>query len=236
MKKCLIIGGGIAGLTAASILSSKKIPVTIIESSPKFGGRTYSIKDPNSEDIIDNGQHILMGCYDDTLSLIRLIGAEKKFYYQKNLELNFLTSNRKEFLINASYLFYPFNLLVGILNYNVLDTFDKYRLIGFMLKLPFMNKKLLRNLSVADWLKEQNQNDRIIETFWEILCVGALNTNSNKASAQIFYNILMKIFFAGNKASTIILPKYGLTESIINPALFLIKMNNGSLITSETIN
>ena len=61
MKNCLVIGGGIAGLTAASILTSKNISVTLLEASPKLGGRTYSFKDPETKTTIDNGQHILMG-------------------------------------------------------------------------------------------------------------------------------------------------------------------------------
>jgi len=111
MKRCLIIGGGIAGLTAASILSSKKIPVTLIESSPKLGGKTYSFMDEVSGEVIDNGQHIIMGCYKETLSFVRLIGADKNFKYQKNLILNFLDYNFKEYILQATNLFYPLNLL-----------------------------------------------------------------------------------------------------------------------------
>ena len=235
MNKCLIIGSGIAGLNAASILSSKKFPVTILESSPKFGGRTYSYKDPDSNDMIDNGQHILMGCYDDTINFLKLVRAEKNFNFQNYLEVNFLTSDRKEYSIKASSLFYPLNLLAAVLNYNVLDFMDKLRLIGFMLKLPFISRGSLKNISVSTWLVEQNQNDRIIKALWEILCVGALNTSTDKASAEMFHNILMKIFFAGNKASRIILPKLGLTESVIDPALAFINSNNGKIICSETV-
>jgi squalene-associated FAD-dependent desaturase len=235
MKKCLIIGSGIAGLTAASILSSKKIKVTILESSPKFGGRTYSFLDSNSNSVIDNGQHILMGCYKDTLDLIKLIGAEKNFNFQKNLEVYFLTSERKEYKINASSIIYPLNLLGAILNYNILDIMDKINLIGLLLKLPFIRKSSLKNLSVLDWLREQNQNEKIIQALWEILCIGTLNTSPDKASAEVFYQILIKMFYNGNFASTIILPKYGLTESLIDPALSYIKLNSGQVISSETV-
>ncbi len=235
MKKCLIIGSGIAGLTAASILSSKKIQVTLLESSPKFGGRTFSFKDSESGETIDNGQHILMGCYQDTLSFLKLIEAENNFLYQENLVVNFLTDDRKEYSIRASTLPYPINLLLAIFNYNVLDTNDKFRFIGLIIKLPFISTKSLQNLSVSDWLNKENQTNNIIKSFWEILCVGALNTNMYKASAKIFYEVLMKIFFQGNMASTIIVPKYGLSESIIDPALSFIKKNGGKIISSEAV-
>ena len=102
MKRCLIIGGGIAGLTAASILSSKKISVTLIESSPKLGGRTYSFMDEVSGEIIDNGQHIMMGCYKETLSFLRLIGADKNFIYQNKLEVDFIDYGFKKYKLHAS--------------------------------------------------------------------------------------------------------------------------------------
>ncbi|HEX7357312.1 MAG TPA: oleate hydratase, partial [Ignavibacteriaceae bacterium] len=235
MKKCLIIGGGISGLTAASILSSKKIQVTLIESSPKAGGRTYSFIDKESDSLIDNGQHILMGCYNEALNFVRLIGAESNFEYQKNLYLKFLDKSNKQFKIDASKYFYPFNLLSAVFNYGVFDLRDKFTFILFLLKLPFYSKKYIQNYNVKEWLEKENQNKKLIKNFWEILCVGALNSNLEKASAMVFYEILLKIFFKGNFASTIILPKYGLSESIINPAILFVEKNNGKIILSQTV-
>ncbi|MDP2362923.1 MAG: oleate hydratase [Ignavibacteria bacterium] len=235
MKRCLIIGGGIAGLTAASILSSKNISVTVLESSPKLGGRTYSFLDKTTDTIIDNGQHIMMGCYKDTLSFIKLIGAEGNLEYQKNLSLKFLDRGKKEFQINADSYFYPINLLFAILNYNVLKTSEKISFLLFIAKLPLVSKRSIKNLTVKDWLEKENQDFNVIKNFWEILCTGALNTNLEKASALVFYDVLIQIFFKGNFASTIILPKYGLSESLINPAEKFIKKNNGQVILSETV-
>jgi squalene-associated FAD-dependent desaturase len=235
MKRCLIIGGGIAGLNAASILTSKKIPVTLIESSPKPGGRTYSFLDKDTDTVIDNGQHIMMGCYSDTLSFVKLIGAENNFDYQKNLTLNFLHKSKKHYRLNANVYFYPVNLLYAILRYNILSTNEKFSFIGFILKLPFLSERSLRNLNVKEWLVKENQSVNAIKYFWEILCVGALNTSLEKASALIFYKILMQIFLKGNFASTIILPKHGLSESLIDSAIFFIVKNGGKIIPSETV-
>ena len=235
MKRCLIIGGGLAGLTAASILSSKNFSVTLIESSPKLGGRTYSLKDKETDKIIDNGQHILMGCYKETFSLLKLIGAENNFDYQKNLFLKFIDRNKNQFQINAGISFYPFNLFIAILNYDVLNFSDKILFIKFLLKLPLLSKNSLRKLTVREWLEIENQNSEIIKGFWEILCVGALNNNLESASAIVFYDALIQIFFKGNFASTIILPKYGLSESIINPASSFIKKNGVAILLSESV-
>jgi squalene-associated FAD-dependent desaturase len=235
MKRCLIIGGGIAGLTAASILSSKKIPVTLIESSPKLGGRTYSFMDEVSGEIIDNGQHIMMGCYKETLSFLTLIGANENFIYQTKLKVDFIDYGFKKYKLHASNLFYPLNLFAGFLNYNAFTTGDKIRFFKFIVKLPFVSKKRLSNFSVKQWLNDENQSEKLIKSFWEILCVGSLNSNLEKASAQIFADVLKQIFFTGNFSSTIILPKLGLTESIIDPAFQFIKRNGGEIISSDNI-
>lgn len=235
MNRCLIIGGGIAGLTAASILASKKIPITLLESSPKLGGRTYSFIDSETNTTIDNGQHILMGCYSETLKFMKLINAEDNFEYQRNLRLNLIGRDKTEYKIESSKVFYPFNLLFAIANYNAFTISDKFLFIKFLLKLLFLTKKSIKHFNVAEWLKSENQNDGMIKKFWEILCIGALNTSIYKASAVVFYDILIQIFFRGNFASTIILPKKGLTESIIDPAVAFIRSNGGEIITSKTV-
>lgn len=235
MKKCLVIGGGIAGLSAASVLSSNNIKVTLVEASPKLGGRTYSFQDYEYGDVIDNGQHILMGCYDYTMSLLKLIGAENNFIYQDNLKLVFIDEYKSVSKIDASKFFYPFNLLTAFINYEKITSLEKLRFFGLVIRLPLLSKKSLSNLTVNQWLKEENQSDNIIGSFWEILCVGAMNTSSDKASALLFHNILLKIFFGGNQASKIVLPKFGLSQSIIEPAFEYIRNNDGKINLSESV-
>ena len=235
MNHVLIIGGGIAGLTAASILTSKKIPVTLLEASPKLGGRTYSFFDPDTNSRIDNGQHILMGCYRDTLQFIKLVKAENNFHYQKNLKLYFVTKNNSEYIIDASKGVYPFNLLYALYNYGAFSSNDKITFLKFVLKLPIISKKKITKFTVSEWLAIEDQTDSLVKNFWEILCVGAMNTSIQKASALIFYNILMQIFFRGNSSSTIILPKYGLSESIVDPAVEFINSNGGLIRSSEAV-
>lgn len=235
MKRCVIIGGGLAGLSAASILSAKKNNVKLIESSPKLGGRTYSLRDKETGTELDNGQHIMMGCYKETLQFLKLVGAENNFDYQKKLFLKFIDRNKHQFEINASSSFYPLNLLKAILNFDVFTSNDKISFIILLLKLPLLSKNSLKRITVSEWLEKENQTENSIKNFWEILCVGALNTNLKKASAFVFYEVLEQIFYKGNFASTIILPKTGLSESIINPASQFLVKNGGEVILSEII-
>lgn len=235
MKKCVIIGGGFAGLSAACFLSEYGFQVKLLEASNKLGGRAYSFLDKDTNTIIDNGQHILMDCYRETLKFIKLIGAEKNFLYQNNLEVNFLEPSFKLKRLKIPDLFYPLNLLFGLLNYNALSFSDRLKVIYFFVSIPFYSDNRLKNLSAYQWLLLEKQNVKIQQALWDFLIIGALNTSPQKASAKVFKDILDEIFFKGNKAAAIILPKYGLSESYCSPAQEFIERKGGKINLSETV-
>ena len=236
MKKCVVVGGGLAGLSAAVFLADSGIQVELLEASPKLGGRTYSFKDKSTSVVIDNGQHILMGCYKNTLDFIRLIKAENNFIYQKQLKVNFLKENFKLFQLKSKNPVYPFNLISALLNYKALSLSSRLRLLKFFAKLFFYPDNSLNSLTVHQWLMQENQTEESIKSFWEILAVGTLNTGIKKASAKVFSDILKKMFLKGNKASTIILPRYGLSESFCNSAKEFIEERKGSISLLESVN
>lgn len=234
--KCLVIGGGIAGLSAAAFLANQKIHVTLLEASPKLGGRAYSYLDKNTNTIVDNGQHILMGCYNYTLKFLRLINADEKFEYQKKLKVNFVKEGLKVFHLKSFPVFYPFNMLIGLLNYKAISLKDRLRLLKVFIKLPFLESNRESNKSVEDWLIEENQTEAVQEAFWKILTVGAMNTSISKASAKIFIDVLKQIFLHGNFAATIVLPKHSLNESYVQLSADYITSSGGNVLLSEKVN
>lgn len=235
MKKVVVAGGGFAGLSVSCFLANKNFQIELIESSPKLGGRAYSFLNKESNSLIDNGQHILMGCYNETLNFLKLINAENNLIYQKRLKINFVSKNKNIFLLQAANFPYPFNLLFGLINYKAVTASDRIKIIYFFAKIFLSDVKLLQNKNVESWLDENFQNIKIKKALWEIIAVGALNTNIKKASAKIFADILKQIFFTGNFSSTIILPKYCLTSTYCLPAEKFIKSRNGNLNLSESI-
>ncbi|MGE5796370.1 MAG: hydroxysqualene dehydroxylase HpnE [Ignavibacteria bacterium] len=235
MKKCIIIGGGLAGLSSAVYLADSGFSVELIEASSKLGGRAYSFIDRETESCIDNGQHILMGCYKDTLSFFRLIGAEKNLFIQKKLEVNFLKPGFSVQKLKAFPFPYPFSLLFGLLNYKALSLNERLRLLKFFFKLYFSFSKKLENLSVFDWLEIEGQTENIQKAFWELLAVGALNTNIKKASARTFSDILKKIFFRGNKSAAIIIPGKGLSDVFCPDAGNFLKNHHGIISLNEEV-
>lgn len=235
MEKVIIIGGGFAGLSAGVFLSKAGFKVEVLEASQKLGGRAYSFTDKETNTIIDNGQHILMGCYNETLDFLNLIGAKNNFNSQKKLKVNFLKENFKVYTLEAKTNFYPFNLLSGLLNYKAITLYERFKLLSFFLKIYFYSGSLLEKISIEQWLLLEKQNENIRKAFWEILAVGSLNTNIKNASAKVFSDILKKIFFRSNKAAAIILPKFGLSEMYCLKSKEFIESRNGKIILSETV-
>ncbi len=235
MNKCIVIGGGFAGLTTAAYLVNKNLKVDLLEASPKLGGRAYSFLSKDGTTIIDNGQHILMGCYNETLRFIKMIGAKDNLIYQSELEINFLKEGFERIKLEAASFPHPFNLLFGILNYKAIGFKDRLKILKFFFKMFSYSENELKRLTVEEWLRKEKQNSRINKALWEVIAVGTLNTSIKKASAKIFSDVLKEIFLNGKFASTVILPKYGLTETYCDKAQAFIERNGGRIYTSRTV-
>lgn len=233
MRKVIIIGGGLAGLSAAVHLSKNKFKVTLLEASPKIGGRVYSFKDETTNTEIDNGQHIMLGCYNDTINFLRIIDSYRFLKIQNNLEINYLSEGKNISKLQASNLPYPFNLLIGLLRFGQLNLSEKLSLIILLIKIRFTDSDKLSGLSVNEWLKKENQSEKSIRIFWEIISIGALNTSTDKASAKIFCYILKEIFWKDKNSSRIILPSLPLSKTFCESATNFIKRNGGEVIYSE---
>lgn len=236
MSRDIVIGAGIAGLSAAVYLSAGGRRVELIEASQKPGGRAYSLTEKSTGTIIDNGQHIMMGCYYDTLKFFRMIGAYENLIIQEKLSVDFLLPQLQSVPLKAFSKIYPLNLSAGLLAYRALSIKDRLLLLRFFLVLPLVSDNDLKRKTVYDWLVQENQNERIRKAFWEILVAGALNTSTYKASAKIFKDILVEIFLKGNKAATIVIPKKGLTESYCDPAINYIGSRGGIVTMGEQVN
>ncbi|MCE1189230.1 MAG: hydroxysqualene dehydroxylase HpnE [Ignavibacteria bacterium] len=232
MKTCLIIGGGLAGLSAGVHLSRSGIQTTILERSPRLGGRASSFIDPQFERELDNGQHIIMGCYSQTLEYINLIGSQKTFQFQDALSIPYAVRGGKRYSFESTGYAYPFNLSGALFNYQALSFREQLSAASFLLKavLPFYKPD--NDLLLSDWFTQLGQGKHARNALWDFLAVGAMNTKPENASALMFRELLRRIFLKGNFATTIIMPQNSLNESLIAPAMDFIRLNGGSIYTS----
>lgn len=228
MKKTVtIIGGGIAGLSAAVFLTEKKFDVRLIESSPKLGGRAYSYYDKDKDRYFDNGQHILAGWYKNTFEYLKIIETYDKLSFQKALEINFIDKRRKVYKLKCPKVFAPLNIILGLWRYNGFTFYDKIKLMNV---LRLINKekfpdKMLREITVKDLLSELNQSDRSSKLFWNPFIYAVFNATPENVNAFIFVNVL-KIGFTKINYSNLVIPNINLNNLLINDAVKYLQNND----------
>lgn len=244
MKKIIVAGGGLAGLSVAVFLSRENYPVTLLESSRKLGGRAYSAPvrftpaAGNSEILeleIDNGQHILMGCYDYTLPFIRIIGSYQKLLIQKRLSVEYTDERGASHTLRERALIYPLGLLQGILSYSYLSAAQKLRLLFFLSKLPFIDPRKYDGKSVTDLLSKYRQTGKIYSGMWEPVTIGAMNSQPEKADAGLFIRMLKQIFLRDGFSSRIMVPAVPFRELYTADSESYIQKNGGEVIKGEGI-
>jgi len=230
MKKVIIIGGGFAGLSAAAELSSAGFHVTLIEQRRFLGGRAYSFIDKNTGLELDNGQHILMGCYENTFRFLEKIGVINKLYFQKDLCVNFLDTNGTVYRLNCLPLPAPFHILSGILRFKAISLAERIRMLNMAKGVLFGNtSNSSHDLTITEWLKMLGQGKKARETLWDIITIATMNEHPDNSSAAIFRNVMKKAFFSHRRNSRIVLPVVPLSRLFADNAETYIRQNGGSI-------
>lgn len=235
MAKSVIVGGGLAGLSAAAFLADKGHNVHLIEATPKLGGRAYSFLYSRQNSIVDNGQHIMMGCYRSTLKYFEIIGANENIDIQKNLSINFAANDKQRYRLKAKSNFYPFNILFALLNYKALSLYERLSVIKIFSKVFYNTPEDYSHLTTKEFLIKNNQSQNAIDSLWEIIHVGTMNCKLDESSAEIFVRVLREIFFTGNQSTKIILPNLGMSETYCKPTESFLERKNCSISLSEKL-
>ena len=235
MKHCIVVGGGFAGLSASVYLADENLKITLLEASPKLGGRAYSLYSKENDCYYDNGQHILMGCYNETIAFLKKINSYAKLDFQESLSISFVQQGGVIHKLSAPKYCHPLNLLFAIMNYKALGLKDRLKIIDVFLDLLCGYSDNLKSKTVKEWLNSKNQSADNNKAFWDVLINGALNTSSEKASAELFSEILKQIFLADNFSSTIILPGTDLTNLYIGDAINFISAREGKINLNEKV-
>jgi squalene-associated FAD-dependent desaturase len=235
MKHCIVVGGGFAGLSASVYLADENLKITLLEASPKLGGRAYSIYSKENECYYDNGQHIFMGCYDETIAFLKKINSYHKLDFQESLSISFVQKGGIVNKLSAPKSMYPLNLLFAIMNYKVLRLKDRLKIIDVFLDLICGYTDNIEKKTIKEWLDSKNQSEDIYKAFWDIIIKGAFNTIPEKASAELFSDMLKQIFFTDNFSSTIIIPATNLSDLYVEDAANFISAGKGDIRIGERV-
>lgn len=226
-----VIGAGWAGCSAAVELAKRGHQVHLFEASRTLGGRARQVSAHGLT--IDNGQHILLGAYKKTLTLLKTVGVDpEKAFLRLPLQICYPADSDgmddgMEFI--APKLPAPLHILFAILNAKGLSRADKMALARFSTTARWMGWHLKQDCTVAELLERFDQTDNIIRLMWQPLCIAALNTPIHRASAQIFLSVLKDSLGANRTASDILIPRTDLTNLLPQAAATFIGCRGGQV-------
>lgn len=197
-----IIGGGYAGMAAAVELARAGIGVEVFEATDELGGRARRVGAQGT--VLDNGLHILVGAYRETLRLLSLVTHASDPALLRRIPLELEIHDR--FHLKAGPMGYPMNLALALLRAKGLGLRDKFSIAMLLQRLKASRYKLNEDVCVEQLLRAQHQSDRANRYLWYPLCTAALNTSPGDASAQVFVNVLRDTFSTPGHNSDLLLP------------------------------
>ena len=224
-KTVSIIGGGLAGISAAVYLRESGYDVRLFESTSKIGGRTFSYYDAETGLTLDNGQHILAGWYENTFELLEKMNKTPDLNMSQNLHVFFKekNGNELEFFAKGDE---PFlSIAKGFMNYPPLTYKDKFKLLRLreMIEIDFSERLKGKKLSwLLDYLK---QTDNLKKYFWEPFAFAVFNAPPEYIDAELFYNVLVKAFEYPT-AFSLVVPGESLSELFCVP---FVKYSEGKI-------
>ena len=235
MKKIrvAVIGAGVAGISAAVKLSLEGFEVDVFETRGFLGGRTYSFIDNKTDEEIDNGQHLLMGAYENFFKLLDILDTKKYLEFKDGMSIDYIDLQGKKGKFDTSRFKGKFGLIWGFLNFGMLSNSEKSSVFKFLLKIKLF-KNSTPNFTLKEYLIINNQSDNLIKVFWEPLCLATMNQDINNVNTEIFLNVIKIIFLGSYKNAKLVFPQTGLSK-LIEPAVDFIEKNSGKFRFNEKI-
>jgi zeta-carotene desaturase len=220
-----IVGGGLAGLAAACALSEIGFHVTVFERRPYLGGRASSYQHPGTGEVVDNCQHVLLGCCTNLIDFYRRTDVEKKIRWYGSL--TFLEPGGRASVIKPSMLPAPLHTAPSFLRADCLGFADKLSIANAMARLaPGVPRDSAE--SFLSWLRRHHQTDKAIERFWKTILVSALNEDLDRVSLPYAAQVVRESFLKSDAAGRMGVPTVPLTE-LYNAAGDYIRKHGGQV-------
>ena len=226
-----IIGGGWAGIAAAVHLTRNRIPVTLVEAAAQPGGRARMVM---FDDLpVDNGQHIALGAYRNYLEVLDIIGVDESLVLSRLPLTLTVMGNETTVGLKAPGIPAPFHLLIAFLRAQGLTKSDKTKTLVHWLNL--IGQTAHPDMTVTELLHASRQAERVIHYLWTPLCIAALNTHPDIASARVFQRVLRDAFMRRRADSDILLPRYDMGRILPQPAHDWLQSKGANILTGQRV-
>ncbi len=225
----LVVGGGFAGLSAAIRAIELGARVTLVEATRHGGGRARSFEDRTLGCTIDNGQHLMMGCYHHTRAFLRALDAENLVDFQRDLTVSMVRPGGNPSRLRCPALPAPWHLGAGLLGMRGLGWRHKAVALRAGLLLASEVRRPDDTETCDAWLRRMGQTAAVRAQFWEPLIWATLNEDPLVASAAMLLAVLERAFLGTRDDSTLGVPRRPLSELYVPRALERIEAAGGSV-------
>jgi len=204
-----IIGGGVAGLAAACALSDSGYKVRLLERRPYVGGRASSYEHPGTGEVIDNCQHILLGCCTNLIDLYRRLEVQDEIYWSGTIP--FLEPGGRRSVLTSTSLPAPLHTASSFFRAKCFSLPDKLTIargiLGFLRETPLDSGE-----NFAQWLARHHQTERAIQRFWHPVLASALNEDPEHISVRYAAKVFREAFLFSAEGGRMGIPRLPLSE------------------------
>jgi len=208
-KHVAVAGGGLAGLAAGCALADAGFHVTLFERRPYLGGRASSYQHPGTGEVVDNCQHVLLGCCTNLIEFYQRLGVQDKILWYDRL--TFLEPGGRASVIGASFWPAPFHTLPSFFRASCLNVSDKLSIATAMAVLaPSLPRD--NGQPFLSWLRQFGQTERAIDRFWKTILVSALNEDLDQVSIRYAAQVIRESFLKSAAGGRMGVPAVPLTD------------------------
>ena len=231
--KILIIGGGWAGIAAAVEAAERGHHVVLVEERSYLGGRARSFIDRESGHHIDNGQHVMMGCYSAFLRVLKVLGTDHMLEPQRGLTVGFVDRSTVKHTLNASVLPGKLGVTAGLLRLTGVRLQSRLACVRLAARIALGREDGI-GLTCLEFLHQARQPADIITRFWEPLVLATLNAPLQTASAEMLVAVMRLAFLGSRDDSSLLIPKAGLSD-LIEPLPSWLATKGGLVLLSTSV-
>jgi squalene-associated FAD-dependent desaturase len=230
-----VIGGGLAGITAALAVAETGRPVTLYEARPRLGGATHSFQ--RGRLTVDNGQHVFLRCCTAYRSLLARLGSAGRVSVQPRFDVPVLTPDGRHGRLRRGRLPGPFHLLPALAGYSLLSPADRLRAVRAAVALGRADPAdpALDAIDLESWLAGHGQSGPARRLLWELFAVAALNIGMDQAAVGPAAMVFRTALFGRADAADIGIPTAPLSDLHAAAAQAAIEARGGEVRLSAKV-